>query len=104
MAPSDVTQALWYVEVSLETVLFSLFILKNPTLRWWESAIGVDWLANLLQILPYRFGLHRHAQLIWMAGVVVSAPLLWLATVEAGEMDTSRRKRAHSRVLAFWIV
>ena len=94
---------LWHVELFLETVLVSLFILRPQNLRWFEAAIAVDWIANLLQLLPYRLGLHRHAQLIWMAGVIVSAPLLWLAIVEAGEMPACRSRFAHTRILAFWM-
>jgi hypothetical protein len=101
--PFNLTQTIWCVEIFLETVLVSLFILKNPNLRWWEAAIGVDWLANVLQFLPYSVGLHRHAQLIWISGVAASAPLLWLAMVEAWELPSDAGGFQHVRVLAFWI-
>lgn len=93
----------WHIEVLIEAVLIAILWRKSVP-RWFAILIGVHFCANLLQIIPYRIGLLAHSQLIWCFGVVITAPLLWMALAETLGLDLGRVRFYHPRILAFWTV
>lgn len=93
----------WHIELLIEAVLLTVIIQRKPQLRWWESLIGVDFVASLLQLIPYRAGYRSVPVLIWEAGIVLGFPLGALALIEAGELERSKRQYWHLRILALWL-
>lgn len=93
----------WHIELLIQAALLAVIIYRKPKLRWWESLIGVDFAASLLQLIPYRAGYRSVPVLIWEAGIVLALPLGALALIEAGELDRCKRQYWHLRILALWI-
>lgn len=86
----------------VEAVL--LYILwKQDAPFWFSALIGVDFMANVLQILPYRFGLPAHSRVIWVCGVLLAFPLQYLSLTEAVSGGISPRNSRHVQILAAWI-
>ena len=71
--------------------------------RWFSILIGIDLVSGVLQILPYRFGLHAHSRLIWIGGIVLAAPVGYMALVEAAEMERGPLQFWHVRILSLWL-
>jgi hypothetical protein len=69
-------------------------------MRWFETLIGVDFMAGLLQLIPYRGMLPMHSRLIWVSGVVIAGPLLMMALIESSELG--HMAFWHVRILALW--
>lgn len=94
----------WHIELLIEAALLGILIWRKPGLRWFESLIGVDLIAGILQIIPYRAHYRGISRLIWIGGIVLALPLGWLALVEAAELERSSRQYWHVRILAAWLM
>lgn len=93
----------WHLELIIESALVGVILCQTLNLRWFETLIGVDFLAGLVQIIPYREGYRGFSRLFWEAGIILALPLIFMAVVEAGNMQPSRVKFWHLRILAAWI-
>lgn len=93
----------WHIELFLEFALILVIFWRNPKLRWFESLIGFDFAANVMQFFPYRSGMRAIPQLIWIGGVVLAAPLVFMALDEARRAERNIRNFYHGKILAFWI-
>lgn len=93
----------WHISLICEAVLIAAISWRKPGLRWFGALIGVDFIASLYQLIPYRAGLVWHSRLIWITGVIIGCPLLLRALVEA---STHAEKGAiwfwHARYLWTW--
>ncbi len=94
---------LWHIDILIEAILLTVILQRKPKLRWWESLIGVDFVASALQLIPYRVGYRSVPVLIWETGIVLGLPLGALALIEAGEMARCKRQYWHLRILALWL-
>jgi len=93
---------LWHLELAVEFALLVRLCFRSNNRRWFQAMIGVDWLGGILQCGAERLHYNGLAGRVWEANVILTAPLMAMALIEAGTCWT-RLQRTQRALLAWWI-
>ena len=93
---------LWYAELAVESFLLAILWYRHCP-RWFGTLIGIDSIAQILQIIFYRANLVEFARIFSRTGYVLVAVATVLALTEAADLEPSRFRWWHIRILASWV-
>lgn len=92
----------WHIELLIESALLAI-LWRKAAPRWLSILIGVDLIAQVIQLLPYRADYPIISRSFWIAGVIAAGPLVLMALIESAYLERTRADWWHIRILSFWV-